>query len=62
MQIEEVWKDIPDYEGYYQASELGHIRGLDRVIINSFGRQKTIKGEIIKPVVGKDGYLKLILA
>ena len=58
----EIWKDIPDYEGYYQASDLGNIRGLDRVIINSFGRQKTIKGEIIKPVVGKDGYLKLNLA
>lgn len=57
----EIWKDIPDYEGYYQASDLGNIRGVDRVIVNSLGRNKTIKGEIIKPVIGKDGYLKLNL-
>jgi hypothetical protein len=26
----EVWKDIPGYEGYYQASNMGKIRSLDR--------------------------------
>lgn len=61
MNIEEIWKDIPDYEGMYQASNLGNIRGLDRVIINSLGNKKTIKGELIKPLSGKDGYLKLNL-
>ena len=24
--MEEIWKDIPDYEGIYQASNLGQIR------------------------------------
>ena len=57
----EIWEDIPNYENYYQASNLGRIKGLDRVIINSLGRKKTIKGEIIVPVIGKDGYLKLNL-
>jgi hypothetical protein len=28
--MEEVWKDIPGYEGKYQASNLGRIRSLDR--------------------------------
>lgn len=28
MQSEEVWKDIPGYKGYYQASNLGRIRSL----------------------------------
>ena len=27
---EEIWKDIPEYEGSYQASNLGRIRSLDR--------------------------------
>jgi len=58
----EIWKDIPNFEGYYQASDLGRIRGLDRVIINSLGRSKDIKGTIISHVEGKDGYLKLNLA
>lgn len=33
----EVWKDIPDYKGYYQASNLGNIRSLDREVLNNNG-------------------------
>jgi len=28
--MEEVWKDIPSYEGYYQVSNLGKIKRLPR--------------------------------
>lgn len=28
----EVWKDIPGYEGFYQMSDLGNIRSLDRLV------------------------------
>lgn len=28
----EIWKDIPNYEGIYQASNLGRIRTVDRKI------------------------------
>ena len=28
--MEEIWKDIPNYEGLYQASNLGRIRSLLR--------------------------------
>lgn len=31
----EEWRDIPDFEGYYQASTLGRIRSVDRVIPNN---------------------------
>ena len=31
--MEEIWKDIPGYENYYQASNLGRIRSKDRLII-----------------------------
>ncbi len=30
--MEEIWKDIPRYEGLYQASSLGRIRSLDHVV------------------------------
>lgn len=30
MQIEEVWKDIPNYEGLYQISNLGRVKSLPR--------------------------------
>ena len=32
----EIWKDIPNYEGLYQVSDMGRIRSLDRV--DSLGR------------------------
>ncbi|WP_128330638.1 NUMOD4 domain-containing protein [Apibacter sp. HY039] len=27
---DEIWKDMPDYEGYYQVSNLGRIKSLAR--------------------------------
>jgi hypothetical protein len=28
--VNEIWKDIPDYEGFYQVSSLGRVRSVDR--------------------------------
>lgn len=36
MFMEEIWKDIKDYEGY-QVSNLGNVRSLDRVVTNYRG-------------------------
>lgn len=36
--MEEIWKDIPDYEGYYQVSNLGRIKSLDRVLPRNNGQ------------------------
>lgn len=33
----EIWKDIPSYEGFYQASNFGNIKRLDKHIINRKG-------------------------
>jgi hypothetical protein len=29
---EEIWKDVPEYEGYYQASTEGRVKSLDRIV------------------------------
>lgn len=50
----EIWKDIPGYEGVYQASNLGRIRGLDRTDIS--GRKW--RGKILTQCVCK-GYKKV---
>jgi len=34
----EIWKDIPEYEGLYQASNLGKVRSVDRGV-NRKGRE-----------------------
>ena len=40
----EVWKDIPEYEGLYQVSNLGNVRSLDRIC----SRGRKLKGKVLK--------------
>lgn len=55
----EIWKDIPSFEGFYQASDMGRIRSVDRIITYKDGRKGLYKGQIIKQRIGKVGYLML---
>jgi len=41
----EIWKDIPDYEGLYQVSNLGNVRSLDRISKHKNGRLNKLKGK-----------------
>lgn len=52
----ELWKDIKDYEGVYQVSNLGRIKSLDRYVKNGNG-QRLKKGQILKGCVSNRGYL-----
>lgn len=58
----EIWKDIPNYEGYYQASNLGRIKSLDRSITYSDGRVYNMKSTILNPLNDGMGYLKVSLS
>ena len=60
--MREEWKDIKGFEGYYQVSNLGRVRSLDREIYHSYN--KTIshyKGSIMKLSKRRKGYLGLVL-
>ena len=57
-----LWKDIPNYEGHYQASNTGDIRGVDRVVKSK--RHKNglfIKGRVIVKNLSIHGYYQLTL-
>lgn len=57
---EEIWKDIPGFEGFYQASTLGRIRSLDRTFKGErLGKpcNVTKKGRILKPYPTRCKYL-----
>jgi hypothetical protein len=61
---DEVWKDIPGFEGRYQASTHGRIRSYDRE--QEFGGRygcnvRKLRGRIIKPHASPLGYLYLAL-
>lgn len=53
---EEIWKDIPGYEGLYRVSSLGRVRSLDMFVRTKGGGQTIHRGKILIPVVNKDGY------
>lgn len=45
----EIWKDIKGYEGWYQVSNQGRVRSLDRTVYFKDGkRSRTYKGKILR--------------
>lgn len=59
MSMEEVWKDIPSYEGYYQVSNLGRIKRLPRH--KPTDKRKT-HNNIRKPRLAENGYFRINLS
>lgn len=55
---EEIWKDIEEFEGYYQVSNMGRIKSVERFYYCSRNKSNSLFKERIK--IGsfdKDGYL-----
>jgi|WetSurMetagenome_2_1015567.scaffolds.fasta_scaffold48891_7 hypothetical protein len=57
--MKEIWKTVVGYEGYYEISDLGNVRSLERVIEYEL---KTQSGTVIKRVVKKSKLLKVHIA
>lgn len=57
----EVWRDVKDYEGLYQVSNMGNVKSLDRIIIKKDGKSKTIKERVLSPNKSSNGYLTVQL-
>lgn len=47
--VDEIWKDIPDYEGFYQVSNFGRVRSVSRDVYCRKGGKRSHKGKILKP-------------
>lgn len=56
---EVIWKDIPGYEGYYEASTEGEIRSVDRYVNN---RNSFVASRIMHLNMGPSGYLQVSLS
>lgn len=60
--MEEIWKPIPGFEGYYEVSNLGRVKSLDRKILSKKGTVYSKPGRIRKPVSNYvTGYLSVVL-
>ncbi|QEM09126.1 NUMOD4 domain-containing protein [Mucilaginibacter rubeus] len=49
----EIWKDVPGFEGSYQASSLGRVKSLDRTVPHPQLYKQFVKGRILKQSVHK---------
>lgn len=55
--MDEIWKDIEGYEGYYQVSNKGRVKSLCRVVIRKCGKPNPIQERILKQAINqKNGY------
>lgn len=63
--MQEIWKDIKNFEKIYQVSNFGRIRSLDRMIINSnLNKSYFKKGQLLKQhysLKNQKGYLQVSL-
>lgn len=60
--MEEIWKDICFYEGYYQVSNLGNVRSLPRVIKYRYGHDRFYPGKVLLTETTKDNYQRVVLS
>lgn len=58
--MEEIWKPIPGYELFYEASNIGRVRSLTAKR-DSIYRNRVYPGRILTQATNKDGYLQVSL-
>ena len=57
----EIWKDIPDYEGLYQISSIGRVKSLKRSISRNNGRVLNLSEKQLSAKIDEHGYVKFQL-
>lgn len=59
---EELWKSVRGFEGYYEVSNHGRVRSLDRIVPNHLtGGESVIKGQVLKGRLNRGGYRQVTL-
>lgn len=55
-------QEIKNYEGFYQIDENGTVRSIDREVKCCGGKTRFIKGKVLKPNIGTNGYYYIVLS
>ena len=59
--MNEVWKDIPNYENLYQVSNLGRVKSLKKEKKRKNNCKQTFQEKILSQGLGENGYLTVQL-
>jgi len=62
MKKQEIWKDLVDFENYYQVSDLGKVRRKLSPTYYKDGRVAFFSQTILKASIDKKGYLRVFLS
>ena len=55
--MEEIWKPVKGFEGYYEVSNLGRVRSIDRVVVDTVRNcERLLKGKILIQRDNSNGY------
>jgi hypothetical protein len=57
----EIWKDIVEYEGLYQVSNLGNVMSLEKYIDNKSSGIQYRPSKVLKQYKSKFGYMRVYL-
>jgi hypothetical protein len=60
--IDEIWSDIPGWEGYYQTSNLGRVKSCDRYVEHLRIGKQFVKGRVLKHGCDRYGYSYVTLS
>lgn len=58
---DEIWRNIPNYEGLYKVSNLGRVRSVDRLVTYKNGVHHLHKGKLISYDTDVNGYYYIYL-
>ena len=55
--MEEIWKPVKGFEGYYEVSNLGRVRSIDRVVVDTVRNcERLLKGKVLIQKDNGNGY------
>ena len=58
--MQEIWKDAPGFEEYYEISTTGKVKSKDRYVKHNYGGLKLLKGKL-RRLVKKGKYINIDL-
>lgn len=57
----ERWRPVVAYDGYYEVSDYGRVRSVDRVVVDKNGRSMRWRGKFLSQFPHQDGYPRVTL-
>ena len=59
--MSEQWRAVPDWEGFYEVSDQGRVRSVDRIVPSRPGFTARRKGKVLRARVNTSGHLEVKL-